>query len=161
MLNGSASAANTRLSKQVRSERQRLLYHKRARMDKEDTTFLHVATTNASGSFTITTGLPDGTYDWWFKGAKWLANSGTLTISGGMFSPELDTQRAGDANDSNIVNAQDFTILKVTFGKGVGDPSYDSRADFNCDSMVNSFDFTLLRPNFGMGGAAFSCLSGR
>ena len=43
----------------------------------------------------------------------------------------------GDANNSNNVDAVDFSILKGTFGKSVGQPGYDGRADFNGDQVVN------------------------
>lgn len=43
--------------------------------------------------------------------------------------------------------------MKGTFGKSVGDPGYDGRADFNGDGLVSSVDFTLLKVNFGTGGA--------
>src|SRR5207244_4893844 len=49
----------------------------------------YTAATDASGSFTVTTDLPRGTYDWWFKGPRWLATSGTAGPPG-----ELGTQRA-------------------------------------------------------------------
>ena len=33
--------------------------------------------------FTVPVGvLPDGTYDWWIKGPSWLANSGTVALTG-------------------------------------------------------------------------------
>ncbi len=113
--------------------------------------------TDASGFFTITAGLPDRTYPWWFKGPKWLANSGFLTISGGRSNPELGTQRAGDANNSGIIDSQDFIILKSTFGKPPGDPGYDPRADFNNDGFCNVTDFNLLKTNFGQAGAGPNC----
>src|SRR4051794_11704970 len=40
-------------------------------------------TSDASGFFTLTTSLPTGTYGWRFKGSRWLAPAGTLTLSGG------------------------------------------------------------------------------
>ena len=60
----------------------------------------------------------------------------------------------GDADNNNCVNLTDFTILKGTFGKGVGDPGYDARADFSGDNVVNTPDFTLLKNNFALCGAA-------
>jgi hypothetical protein len=58
----------------------------------------------------------------------------------------------GDCNNDNFVNIQDVGILKITFGKGVGDPGYDARADLNGDNLVNLIDYTLLKSNFGRGG---------
>jgi len=114
-------------------------------------------TTDASGYFTATTGLPDGSYNWKLKGQLNLAGSGTLTLAGNTSSMEMGTQRAGDATGDNLVSAQDFTILKNSFGKSVGQPGYDGRSDFNRDSLVSSTDFSLLKGNFGQGGASLTC----
>jgi len=65
----------------------------------------------------------------------------------------MGLQKAGDADNNNVVNASDFTILKNTFGKSSGQLGYDDRADFNGDLVVNSGDFTLLKGNFGIAGA--------
>ena len=109
-------------------------------------------TTDQNGNFTVNTNLPNGTYPWWIKGPRSLANSGTLTISGGSATVEFGTQRAGDANNTNVDNAQDFAILKAAFGTGS-----DLRADFNNDGVVNAQDFTLLKSNFGIAGATANC----
>ena len=45
----------------------------------------------------------------------------------------------------------------ATFGKALGDPGYEGRADFNRDNVVGSGDFNLLRTNFGQGGASLTC----
>ena len=115
--------------------------------------------TDASGYFTATTGLPNGTYNWWIKRIINLANSGTLTIAhyqrapGSAANLEMGTLRAGDCNNSNDVSAVDFTMLKATFGKSSGQPGYDDRADFTGDQVVNIQDFNLLKINFGTAGA--------
>ncbi|MFL5732414.1 MAG: dockerin type I domain-containing protein, partial [Chloroflexia bacterium] len=111
-------------------------------------------TTDASGNFTITTHLPDGAYNWQIKNVRALATAGVLTIIGGSTGSRLDmgTMRAGDANNSNVVDAVDFSILKGTFGSAL-----DLRADFNNDGVVNSTDFTLLRVDFAIGGPPLTC----
>ncbi|MFL5734295.1 MAG: dockerin type I repeat-containing protein, partial [Chloroflexia bacterium] len=111
----------------------------------------YAATTDASGTITFTTGLSNGTYSYQVKGAHNLANSGSLTISGGRATVEFGTQRAGDANGDNAVTSADFAILKTQFGQHGGS------ADFNNDALVNAADFTLLRGNFGFGGVGFAC----
>ena len=57
--------------------------------------------------------------------------------------------RAGDANNNNTVNAQDFSVLRLQFGQSGSNLS----ADFNNDGVVNAQDFTLLKNNFGTAGA--------
>jgi hypothetical protein len=113
--------------------------------------------TDAGGFFTVTTGLSSGTFAWSTKGVINLANSGTLVLSGGTTNVEMGLMRAGDCNNSNIVNAIDFTTLKNTFGKALGDPGYDGQADFNRDNLVSSIDFNLQQINFGQAGASLTC----
>ena len=117
-------------------------------------------TTDASGQFTTTTGLAPGAYAWRVKSPKFLANSGTTNLTGpdaprpsASTYQEMGLMRAGDADDNNVVNTTDSSILKNTFGKAPGDPGYDSRGDFNNDNVVNSTDFNLLRANFGTAGS--------
>jgi hypothetical protein len=110
--------------------------------------------TDASGFFTVPVGtLPDGIYNWRVKDPKYLANGGSLTLTGApVTNVEMGLMYVGDANDDNVVSAGDFTILRATFGKSVGMPGYDDRADFSGDQVVNSSDFILLKSNFGTGG---------
>lgn len=111
--------------------------------------------TDASGYFTVSVNsLVNGTYNWRVKGPKYLANSGTFALTNVSTTyVEMGVMRVGDANDDNVVNIIDFTIMKATFGKSVGDPGYDDRADFNGDQVVSIADFNLMKLNFGLGGA--------
>ena len=112
-------------------------------------------TTDASGFFTVPVGsLPNGSYNWRVKGAKHLANSGAVSLTGApQVNQEMGLMRAGDCNNDNVVGAADFNILRASFGFTLGDPNYDARADFTGDNVVNATDFNLLRTNFGTGGA--------
>ena len=108
-------------------------------------------TTDASGFFTVSVStVSNGTYNWRVKGPKFLANAGSVTLAGAPTTQaEMGLMLAGDANDNNVVNSQDFNILKLQFGSGGSNLS----ADFNNDGVVNSADFILLRANFGLSGA--------
>ncbi len=114
--------------------------------------------TDASGNFTVTTGLPNGgPNSWVIKGPRHLATRGSVTISGGVGSiGEAGTQRGGDVvttgTNNNIVNASDFTALKGNFGQP-GDRTSD--IDFN--GVTNALDFNILKGNFGQGGASLTC----
>jgi hypothetical protein len=110
------------------------------------------STTDASGFFTVTAPGP-GVYNWRVKNPQTLARSGSVTLSPGANSQEMGLQPEGDANNSNNVDAIDFSILKGSFGKSVGQIGYDARADFSGDDVVNASDFSLLRTNFGTAGA--------
>ena len=111
--------------------------------------------TDASGFFTtLVTTRPNGVQNWRVKGTKWLANSGTVNLTGApVTNVEMGTMRAGDANNDNLVNVQDFNILKNTLGKACGDVGYDDRADFTGDCLVNVQDFNQQKNNFGSSGA--------
>jgi hypothetical protein len=128
--------------------------------------------TDASGFFTVSlSGLPNGTYNWRAKDPKYLANSGTVELqsykvrklqgnnfltfqpSNLLTSVEMGLMQAGDCNNDNLVSVSDFTILKGTFGKALGDFGYDDRADFTGDHAVGIGDFNLLKGNFGASGA--------
>jgi hypothetical protein len=111
--------------------------------------------TDVSGFFTVSMAtLANGVYDWRVKGPVYLANAGTLTVTGAsVTNAEMGLMKVGDANNDNVVNVLDFTLLKAGFGKSLGDPGYDARTDFNGDSIVNVSDFTLMKNNFGLGGA--------
>jgi hypothetical protein len=109
-------------------------------------------TTDASGFFTVTA-LATGVYDYSVKNPQTLSNSDTgLAIGPGTTQADLGTLLEGDADGNNCITAVDFNILKNTFGKGVGQPGYDPRADFTGDDVIGTSDFTLLRNNFGACG---------
>jgi hypothetical protein len=112
-------------------------------------------TTDSSGFFTVTVvAVPNGTYNFRVKSPKYLANSGMVTLAGAQqTNSEMGLLRAGDANNDNLVNIADANILRGSYGKAVGDPGYDDRADFNGDGVVNILDFNVMRNNFGHAGA--------
>ena len=100
-------------------------------------------TTDQSGNFTIS-GLMPGIYNIKVKNGHTLANiRRNVTIVSGNNSVHLGTLLEGDADNNNIVNIVDFSILRSGFS-----PGFDPRADFNDDGVVNITDFSLLRTNF-------------
>lgn len=113
--------------------------------------------TGITGSFTVNTGLPSGTYNWRLKGHKSLATAGSIEISGGLTHQEFGTQLAGDSDNSNVVGAADFNILRNTFGLTSGQAGYDERGDFVNDRQVTVIDFNLQRGNFDISGAPANC----
>src|SRR5439155_24762397 len=107
-------------------------------------------TTDANGNFTENTlNFINGTYNWWAKGPKYLANAGTLTLTGTQtINLEIGVMKVGDANDDNTIGLSDFNILRNAFGTFLGNPGYDDRADFDGNQRVDISDFNLLRANF-------------
>jgi hypothetical protein len=110
--------------------------------------------TDAQGTFTVPLGIVySGSYTWWVKGPQFLAASGAGLLPGsGVTGQEMGLQSTGDANNDNIVDITDFTLVRAGFGRPCGDPAYDGRVDFNGDCLVDITDFTLLRGNFGQAG---------
>lgn len=111
--------------------------------------------TDASGYFTApVTGLVNGVYAWRVKGPQYLANAGAFALTDAPSTHiEMGLMRVGDANNDNVINSLDFVIMRNSFGRAIGDPGYDERADFDGDQVVNITDFTLMKRNFGMSGA--------
>ena len=105
------------------------------------------------GSFNVSiTDLENGTYTWWVKGSRTLANAGTIELTGASLSQDMGILLAGDADNDNMVDMRDFNMMRNSFAKSVGQQGYDARADFNNDNVVNIADYTLIRKNFGLGG---------
>ena len=50
----------------------------------------------------------------------------------------------GDINGDGKVNCTDLDIVKASFGKSLGQPGYDSRADVNYDGIVNVLDLSFV-----------------
>ena len=113
--------------------------------------------TDPSGYFTVTQELAPGNYQWRIKGGQTQANSGTVTLVPGSNSVEMGTLRMGDANGDNCTNVTDFSVLRAAFGRALGQPGYDDRADFNGDSLANISDLSLLRASYGSCGAPSIC----
>jgi len=113
-------------------------------------------TTDANGYLTLDIGsLPLGTYNIRTKGPRNLAVCGSVTLIGDpATSVDAGVQPGGDANDTNIVNAVDYNMMRGAFGTGYGQSNYDARADFDNNDVVNTTDFNLIRANFGSAGCS-------
>ncbi len=111
-------------------------------------------TTDASGNFSVPVdNLPNGTYTWRVKGPIYLSSSGSVVYNHALTtSVEMGLQRAGDANNDNLVDISDFGILYASFGHAAPDPLFDPRADWTGDQLVDISDFGWLRANFGQLG---------
>jgi hypothetical protein len=66
---------------------------------------------------------------------------------------EVGLMLVGDASDDNVIEVDDFVLLRASFGRGPGDPGFDARVDFDGNRVVDTSDFNLLKVNFGRGGA--------
>ncbi|MBL8131794.1 MAG: hypothetical protein JNL42_08040 [Anaerolineae bacterium] len=106
-----------------------------------------------SGGQFIVPNLTTGIYDIVVKGTHTLSrrtNGVVLNAGGNNISPAVLLE--GDANDSNIINISDFSILAASFGLSQPHPNFNAGADFNQDGIVNIADFSLLASNFSQSG---------
>ncbi|MBI2863440.1 MAG: PQQ-binding-like beta-propeller repeat protein [Chloroflexi bacterium] len=106
-------------------------------------------TLDASAGFTLT-GMSPGTYDIRAKNSHTLASKKqNVVIASGVNTVTIGALLEGDADDNNMVNITDFSILATAFGKQLGQAGWDARADFNNSNQINISDFSLLASNFG------------
>jgi hypothetical protein len=110
--------------------------------------------TDLNGNFAVAVdNLPDGTYTWRVKGPTYLSSSGSVVLNHALSTTvEMGLQRAGDANNDNLVDISDFGILYASFGHQYPDPLFDARADWTGDQLVDIDDFGWLQINFGQLG---------
>jgi len=109
--------------------------------------------TDTSGQFPIPNTLTVGTsYTLWVKNTHALASSVTFTFMGTSVT-SIGVLREGDANNDNLVNVSDFSLLATAFSKTSSEVGYNVNADFNGDGIINVTDFSLLATNFSQTGA--------
>jgi plastocyanin len=108
----------------------------------------------ANGDFTIPY-LPAKDYTLLVKGSKWLAVSGAANTSGGNVSGlSLGTLRGGDADNSNLVDVEDLSLLIQAFDASPADANWNQgKADFNCNDIVDVEDLDIFIRNFDESGA--------
>ncbi len=108
-------------------------------------TTYHV-TTDLVGFFVVHH-VPTGVHDITVKNFHTLSNRrlGINLMPGGNVL-HFGTLQDGDANDDDIIDIADFTILRAFFGTS------DARVDFNQSGFVDITDFSILRTNFGRSG---------
>ncbi|MBK8024992.1 MAG: hypothetical protein IPK19_27155 [Chloroflexi bacterium] len=112
--------------------------------------FHGAVTTDDVGVFFLC--LTPGDYRMRVQGASSLARVVEILLTAGdntVIVPELVS---GDANQDNVVNINDFSMLAAAFGLTSDGPGFDARADFNADGVINISDFSLLASSFGQSG---------
>lgn len=109
-------------------------------------------TADALGNMTAT-GITPGDYQvaLKFPNSKQAIQVATLAVGNNTLS--FGQLATGDADNNNLVDGVDFSILVTTFNVAFGGQSYDPRADFNGDGKVDGVDFSLLVTSFNTAGA--------
>lgn len=105
-----------------------------------------VTLADLSGNFSIGPVAP-GTYDVRVKNFHTLSNlkRNVVLVPGGN-SVYMGELREGDASNDNLVDIDDFAVLKANFATA------NAEADFNQDGIVDIDDFGWLKENFGQAG---------
>ncbi|MBC7232388.1 MAG: hypothetical protein H5T68_03990 [Chloroflexi bacterium] len=109
---------------------------------------VRTARTDATGHFGLCH-LSPGTYDIVAKGYNTLTKrvngvqvtDDTPIIEFGLLTP-------GDANDDNCIGILDYSILAAAYGKCVGTPDFDARADFSGDRCIGILDYSMLATHY-------------
>lgn len=97
--------------------------------------------------------MKPGTYTLWMKGRKWQGRVTTLHVpASGVGQAGALLLRAGDSDNNNVVDSDDYDILIQSFGEAPGNPGYDERADLDGVNGVDTDDFDILVQHFGEQG---------
>jgi len=105
--------------------------------------------TSDEGKFEITRIAP-GTYDIKVKHTRSLANLVEgVVMEASETQVDFGTLREGNCNGDTTIDITDFSLLRASFGRMVGEEGYNDSCDFNRDGIVDITDFSLLRQNFG------------
>jgi len=122
----------------------------------DNVTWNGTATTNTTGVFTITRLIP-GTYDIGIKNWTCLSELETnVTLIGGNTTVvDFGVIREGDANDDDLIDSSDFSLLSFAYNTWPGQPLWDPYCDFTRDDYVGSTDFSLLSFYYNQWGDAY------
>jgi dipeptidyl aminopeptidase/acylaminoacyl peptidase len=112
-------------------------------------TFNPTTLRNGTNAVAQISGVTPGTYDISVVSPGCLTNVRRgVIISAVANDISLGTLLAGNANDDNKINIQDFGVLAASYARGVGETGYDARADFDRSGRINIADFGLLAASY-------------
>ncbi|MCA1761586.1 MAG: hypothetical protein LC664_01105 [Flavobacteriales bacterium] len=110
------------------------------------------ATVDINGNFAFEITLP-GAYDLFIKVDGHLRDVyADITLNTG--SNDLGTLSfiAGDINNDNSINIQDFSLFSTAYGFNEDDDAFNPLADLNCDGVISIPDFSLFSSGFPADG---------
>jgi len=120
-------------------------------------------TPTGAGVYSVSTDLPNGTYDITFKDRPFLRTRvANVVIGSSGVSGVNPTLVPGDITDDNTVNLSDFSKLSTYYGLSSSASNWlttDSQGvrpfdcDLNGDGTVNLVDFSSLSSNYGLTGS--------
>ena len=104
--------------------------------------------TGTTGDFLIP-GLELDTYEICAKGAHTLRVCvQDVQVFDWTNNVDLGTLPEGDANNDNMVNAIDASILATAYWKSEGEAGFSPGADFNEDGVIDARDASLMASNY-------------
>ncbi len=86
------------------------------------------------------------------KGDRWLRQKKASTLSAAGSPGAAFALLAGDANNNNVVDVDDLTLLLNLYNTAAGDGLYLAAADFTGNGTVDVDDLTLLLHNYNTNG---------
>jgi hypothetical protein len=94
--------------------------------------------------------VPQDTYDVTVEMERYLdgLKTGVFVSAGGVVTLPSVKLLGGDANEDDMINILDLSLIGGKFGLNDGDPGWDARADINNDLTVNILDIVLAASNF-------------
>ncbi|MBS1704817.1 MAG: hypothetical protein JST40_03010 [Armatimonadetes bacterium] len=103
---------------------------------------------NNTGTFSLLSPVPDGTYDIQFTAPKYLSHTepGSNVNNTGTFLKF--TMYAGDVDGDNAVTVFDYLEMSNCFDTSKGDAKYNDMCDFDGDESITIFDYLILSRNF-------------
>ena len=111
-------------------------------------------TTAADGSYALAD-IDPGTYDLTAKAPNCLrGKQASITVTGGQETSNINFDLlGGDANNDNSVGTGDMLILKSAWLTSIGQPKWDTRADFNGDGSIGTADMLIMKSNWLKNGS--------
>ncbi len=113
--------------------------------------FQRTITLAAGGAYSLAN-IPSGSYNVGIKAPKWLRKVVSCNASAGNVAGLNATLLAGDANNNNVVDVDDLTVLLNVYNTAAGDGIYLAAADFDGNGTVNVDDLTILLNNYNTAG---------
>ena len=109
-------------------------------------------TTGAWGAYTFAN-MTDDTYVISIEMPRYLDASASVSVSGDNQSLSTVILFGGDANDDDIIDVSDATIIGGEFGHT---PPVDARSDINNDGTVDILDLVLMGGNYSLSTSPWS-----
>ena len=96
-------------------------------------------------------GITPGTYDVEVKESRRMGRiARNLQLTAGVTTRIFGDLLAGDVNGDDVVSLVDYSRLRASYGKCVGDTGYQPAADFTGDGCVTLPDYSRLRATLGV-----------